>query len=222
MEEDIRYLPCYRLSDVAFYLRLPVSTLRAWVGRHYGFEPLITPAQDKPLLLSFINLVEAYVLTVIRRKYSISMPKVRQAIGYIRKEFIKSKHPLAEKEFETDGFHLFLRISGALVNITQRGQIEIEEVIKQYLKRIERDPRGLPVRLYPFSRKGEPDEPRLIIIDPRISFGRPVLAERGIPVEVIVERYRAGESIEELVRDYECTQGEIEEAIRYELWREAA
>ncbi|GBD39350.1 Putative antitoxin VapB45 [bacterium HR37] len=221
MEEDIRYLPCYRLSDAAFYLRVPISTLRAWVGRHHGFEPLITPAKDRPLLLSFINLVEAYVLAVMRRKYCISMPKIRQAMDYIRKEF-KSRHPLAEKEFETDGLHLFLRISGALVNITQRGQIEIEEVIKQYLRRIERDPRGLPVRLYPFSRKGEPDEPRLIIIDPRISFGRPVLAERGISVEVIVERYRAGESIEELVRDYECTQGEIEEAIRYELWREAA
>lgn len=214
-------MPCYSVSEAAFYLRLPVSTLRAWVGRQRGFEPLITLAQDKPPSLSFVNLVEAYVLAAIRRKYIISMRKVRRAIEYISEKF-HSEHPLADKEFETDGLHLFVREYGTLINITQEEQIELEEIVKQYLKRIERDPKGLPVRLYPFSRTGGPDEPRLIIIDPQIAFGRPVLTAKSIPVEVIAERYRAGESIADLMYDYDCTQKEIEEAIRCELWREAA
>ena len=221
MKKDIRYTPCYSVSEAAFYLRLPVSTLRAWVGRQRGFEPLISIAQDKPPSLSFVNLVEAYVLAAIRRKCIISMNKVRRAIEYIIEKF-HSEHPLADKEFETDGLHLFVREYGTLINITQEGQIELEEIVKQYLKRIGRDPKGLPVSLYPFSRTGEPDEPRLIIIDPQIAFGRPVLATKSIPVEVIAERYRAGESIADLTYDYDCTQKEIEEAIRCELWREAA
>ncbi len=221
MKKDIRYIPCYSVSEAAFYLRLPVSTLRAWVGKQRGFEPLIALAQDKPPSLSFVNLVEAYVLAAIRRKYVISMTKVRRAIEYISEKF-HSEHPLADKEFETDGLHLFVREYGTLINITQEAQIELEEIVKQYLKRIERDPKGLPVRLYPFSRTGGPDEPRLIIIDPQIAFGRPVLAAKSIPVEVIAERYRAGESIADLMYDYDCTQKEIEEAIRCELWREAA
>ena len=221
MKKDVRYMPCYSVSESAFYLRLPVSTLRAWVGRQRGFEPLIALAQDKPPSLSFVNLVEAYVLAAIRRKYVISMTKVRRAIEYISEKF-HSEHPLADKEFETDGLHLFVREYGTLINITQEGQIELEEIVKQYLKRIGRDTKGLPVSLYPFSRTGEPDEPRLIIIDPQIAFGRPVLATKSIPVEVIAERYRAGESIADLTYDYDCTQKEIEEAIRCELWREAA
>jgi len=32
---------------------------------------------------------------------------------------------------------------------------------------------GVVARLYPFTRKRTPDEPKVIVIDPRISFGRP-------------------------------------------------
>src|SRR5574341_1139838 len=162
MKKDIRYMPCYSVSEAAFYLRLPVSTLRAWVGRRHGFEPLIVIAQDKPPSLSFVNLVEAYVLAAIRRKYIISMTKVRRAIEYISEKF-HSEHPLADKVFETDGLNLFVREYGTLINITREEQIELEEIVKQYLKRIERDPKGLPIKLYPFSGTGRPDEPRLII-----------------------------------------------------------
>ena len=90
------------------------------------------------------------------------------------------------------------------------------------MQRIERDLDGLPIKLYPFSGRGEPDEPKSILIDPQISFGRPILSDVSIPVEIIVERYRAGESMRELTRDYECSQEKIEEAIRCQLWEQAA
>jgi hypothetical protein len=44
----------------------------------------------------------------------------------------------------------------------------------------------------------------------------------GIATDVIAQRYKAGESIAELADDYDRSQGEIEEAIRCELYREAA
>lgn len=149
------------------------------------------------------------------------MAKVRKGLKFISKEF-KSEHPLAEKIFETGGIGLFLTESETLYDISKEGQTVLVDVIKQYLTRIERDPNGFPIKLYPFSRSGEPDEPKFIMIDPKISFGRPMLSDRGIPIDVIAERYKAGESISELVRDYECTQEEIEEAIRCRLWKEAA
>jgi uncharacterized protein (DUF433 family) len=77
-------------------------------------------------------------------------------------------------------------------------------------------------RLYPFTRKRTPDEPKAIVIDPRISFGRPVLAGSGIPTAVIAERYKAGESVDELADDYGRKRLEIEEAIRCELDERAA
>ena len=221
-DDDIRYLPSYSVREAALYLRLPVSTLRAWIGRQKNFEPLIVPAQTKPPALSFINLVEAYVLASIRREHGISMSKVRNGMGFISDRF-SSAHPLAEKDFETAGISLFLTEAGIVYDISKgSGRMVLKEIIERYLRRIERGPDGLPEKLYPFSRTGEPDEPKLIMIDPRISFGRPVLSARSIPIENIVERYKAGESMRELAKDYECAQADIEEAIRCRLWREAA
>ena len=220
--DDIRYLPSYSVREAALYLRLPVSTLRAWIGRQKNFESLVLPAQTKPLALSFINLVEAYVLASIRRKHRISMNKARNGMRFISDRF-SSEHPLAEKDFETDGISLFLREADIIYDVSQGGGRRVlKEMIEQYLQRIERDPVGLPEKLYPFSRTGEPDEPKLIMIDPQISFGRPVLSARSVPTENIVERYKAGESTRELAKDYECARADIEEAIRCGLWREAA
>ena len=95
-------------------------------------------------------------------------------------------------------------------------------LIKKYMQRIERDLNGLPIKLYPFSGTGKPDKPRSILIDPKISFGCPILSDISIPVEIIVERCRAGESMRELAGDYECNQEKIEEAIRCRLWEQAA
>jgi uncharacterized protein (DUF433 family) len=55
------------------------------------------------------------------------------------------------------------------------------------------------------------------LIDPYIAFGRPVLTGTGIPTAVIADRYKAGESIDELANDYEQDRFRIEEAIRCEL-----
>jgi uncharacterized protein (DUF433 family) len=61
-----------------------------------------------------------------------------------------------------------------------------------------------------------------VVIDPRLSFGRPVLAGTGIPTVVIAERCNAGESMEELASDYSRSRTDIEEAMRCELGLRAA
>jgi uncharacterized protein (DUF433 family) len=61
-----------------------------------------------------------------------------------------------------------------------------------------------------------------VVIDPHISYGRPVLVGTGIPTAVVAERYKAGEPIDELAEDYGRSRKEIEEAIRCELWLDAA
>lgn len=219
---DIRYLPSYGVSEVASYLRLPQSTLRDWLGRRANFKPLIAPARDeRPVSLSFINLVEAYVLASIRRQHGLSMVMVRRGLEFVSRKY-PSDNPLAEKTFETDGLSLFLREACITYDISRgEGQL-VFEIVRKYLKRIERDPKGYPVKLYPFSGRGGPDEPRLILIDPKISFGRPILSEIYVPVESIIERYRGGESISELAEDYECEPQKIEESLRYQpLWSAA-
>lgn len=227
--DDPRNLPAYRIVEAARYLNIPASTLRSWVsGQRYRtqagsqfFQPVMTPSSKTPPLLSFFNLVEAHVLDAIRREHGISLPKIRVALNYLSRRF-PSEHPLAIQEFESDGLNLFIEKFGQLINISQSGQLAMRAILEAYLRRIERDPLGFPCRLYPFVRKGTPDEPRAVVIDPFVSFGRPVLAGTGVPTAVIADRYKAGESIESLADDYGRSRLEIEDAIRSELQLEAA
>jgi uncharacterized protein (DUF433 family) len=87
--------------------------------------------------------------------------------------------------------------------------------------------RGLAVRLFPLTRKRPPverisDEPRIIAIDPRVAFGRPVITGSQIPTVEVAERFKAGESVADLADDFRRPQEEIEEAVRIELDLEAA
>lgn len=228
-DQDPRELPTYAIAEAAHYLRIPRATLRSWVvGRYYPiekgrrfFKPVISLAGKRNRLLSFFNLVEAHLLDAIRREHEVPLLKVRTALFYLKAHF-PSKYPLADQRFETDGLNLFIEKYGQLINISQAGQLAIQSLLEAHLRRIERDPSGFAVKLFPFTRKREPDEPRVVVIDPFVSFGRPVLVGTGIPTAIIAERYKAGESIEGLADDYGRPQLEIEEAIRCELQLEAA
>lgn len=171
--------------------------------------------------LSFINLIEVHVLDAIRRQHSVPLDKIRTAIDYLREHF-GSEHPLAEESFATDGLDLFVQKYGQLINVSRAGQLGIKTLLEAHLRRIERDAKGVALRLYPFTRKRSPEEPRSVVIDPYVSFGRPVLVGTGIATSVIAERYKAGESIEQLCSDYGRQPLDIEEAIRCELSLEAA
>jgi len=227
--QDPRESPVYGIPEAAHYLRIPPATLRSWViSRYYltrdgkkFFRPIIDLADKDGYLLSFMNLVEAHVLDAIRREHHISLAKVRTALNYLRKRF-SSKYPLADQKFETDGSHLFVQKYGQLINLSQEGQLAMRSVLEAHLRRIERDAAGLAARLYLFTRKHQPDEPKVVVVDPYVSFGRPVLVGTGIATAVIAERFEAGESIGELADDYGRQPYEIEEAIRCELQLEAA
>ncbi len=226
---DVREMPSYGIIEAAHYLRIPPATIRDWVsGRYYPTQsgnkfakPIIHLPDPDIKSLSFMNLVEVHVLDAIRREHKIALDKVRIAIRFLEKEF-SSSHPLADREFETDGLDLFVQKVDQLINISRDGQLAMRSLLEAHLRRIERDSSGIPIKLYPFTRKREAQEPKAVVIDPHVSFGRPVLAGTGIATAVIAERYKAGESMDELADDYGRKRLEIEEAIRCELSIEAA
>ena len=84
-------------------------------------------------------------------------------------------------------------------------------------KRIEYNDDGAPIRFYPFTRGYGREDPKLVVIDPAVKFGRPVIAGTGVPTGTVAKFVKAGESIEELAEDYRVQPAQIEEAVRYEL-----
>lgn len=223
-QKDLREVPAYGIGEAAQYLRLPVSTLRSWtLGQRYRaagkpkfFRPVIEIAAPLDRKLSFINLIEAFVLAGIRREHSVPLPKVRRAVDYLRRRF-GSRRPLAEEQFETDGVHLFVQKFGELIGVSQEGQLAMRELLKDRLKYVKRDPWGIPEKLVLFEApSAEMKRGAAVIIDPRISFGRPVLDGFGVRTSILAERFDAGETIEELVRDYGVPSEAVQNALRCE------
>ena len=177
---------------------------------------MIEPAAKSPAVLSFINLIEAHVLAAIRRKHRVDIPEVRRAIAVLKREF-HSPHPLAHHKFETNGVDLFVERCGPLTSAPGEGQPAVRQLLKAHLRRIERDEKGLPLRLYPFTRADKTEQPKNIVIDPFMSFGKAVIAGTGVSTDIVAGRFKAGESPDELAKDYGCAREKIEEAIRCEL-----
>lgn len=57
----------------------------------------------------------------------------------------------------------------------------------------------------------------MIVQDDKHCFGKPRIEGTGIPVEMIVSRFTAGDSIDTLTDDYNISQMQVEEALRYYL-----
>ncbi len=227
--EETLEKPLYTCSEAAGYIHIPASTLRSWIAgasyrtqkgpiRSKGIIPL--PDADRPQL-SFMNLIEAHVLAAIRRKYKVSLQAVRSALRNLQK-ISRSGHPLAEEDFRTDGIGLFVERYGSYVSLAKNMQMEMKDLISTYLQRIDYDvTHRIPVRLYPFTRTGgnaiPSGNPRIVMIDPFIAFGRPTLTGTGIKTSIIVDRFLAGDQPQAIAEDYCRPIEEINEAIRWEI-----
>lgn len=221
---DPREIPAYRYVDAALYLNIPSPTLRSWIKGYYYkvkggrkfFKPILSLPDPSTPLLCYTNLVEAFVLSSLRRKHKIDLNKIRVAIRFLQSEF-KSSHPLAEHRFETNGIDIFVEKYGQLINAGRDGQLAMRQVLHDYLTRVEHDPSGKAARLYPFIRRNGTEQPKNVVINPYVSFGKPVISGTGLPTRVVAERYKAGDSIPKLASDYGRKEEEIDDAIRYEL-----
>jgi len=213
--ENFLDVPIYGTKEVARYVGVPYQTLRYWIRGKEPIPPLVTLACIEPPRLSFMNLLECHMLSAMRAFYSLRIPRVRKALATAR-EIFPSSHPLVDLPFLTDNVDLFVeRLPDEIVNLSKGGQLGIKELLQVHLQRIERDPSGL-LTFFPFVEERSAREPKVILMNPAIAFGKPVIAGSGISTAVITARFHARESISDLAKEYERSEKDIEEAVRWE------
>jgi uncharacterized protein (DUF433 family) len=206
--------PAYGLSEAAVYLKVPCTTLRYWLTGFGKQFPIIQPVESAPTRLSFLNLLECHVLAGMRKVYDLKLPRVRSALRKVSEQF-PQPHPLISEVFLTDRKDLFIERMGQIVNVSrQQDQLSLDFYL-MHLERVETDSKGL-FKFFPFVRQPRPSEPKIIEIDPMISFGKPVIAGTGISTAIIASRFGARDSVSSLAEEYGCTTQQIEEAIRWE------
>lgn len=212
--------PRYPLPESALLAGTTAITLRRWVSgtkRMAGrsAQPALIHVDGglgDPVHLSFFNVVEGAFLAAYRRM-NVPMQRVRKALDYSKRRLAIDR-PLLGEKFRVNGkdlFHQYVERSGEkrLINVSRSGQIEWPEAVAEYFRAIEYDRHG-PVLMWLLAER------RMVGINPRVSFGEPVIMRRGIATRVVFERFYAGEEPEEIAEDLSLSAAEISEAVRWE------
>ena len=216
---DLLNEPLYTVNDVARMLHVRPDTLRYWVcgktvsladGREQTYAPLVG---DGSSLLSFQDLAELAVVAHLKHLGFI-LTSIRRAANHIQ-EATGRPRPFLNEILTGGGTEIALELErGKAVSMTHGGQTVLP--LPRLLDRLQIS-QNLVVRVFPFSRPEEPDtDPQLIEINPYRRFGRPITRPNGLDVAAIWDRFRWGETTEELMEDLGAGRQEIEEAIRYQ------
>ena len=209
--DDPRDTAIYSVTEVADYVRVPRSTLRHWLKQPKNGRPIIEAACiGAARSLSFYNLLEAHILRVALDR-DTWLQRVRAAVDHLRDRIPGSTHPLLEADlFTASGYRsLFTKtMTGEIENLSMGGQLEFRQMLSKHLSRIDLDKAGRPYQLRPYRFNH-------VVINHRVSGGRPTIRGTGILVDIIASRKRAGETPEELARDYSITKSDVRDAVRY-------
>jgi uncharacterized protein (DUF433 family)/transposase-like protein len=232
MTDDRFTLPLYTVSEAAHHLGVPSQTFSRWVRGYSQPRPSGKPTVSAPIVTAidarrgavvpFVGLAEGLVLAAFR-KAGVPMQRIRPAIDALEREFGVA-HALASKRLYTDGAEVLYdyadRAGDADVRelvVVRNAQHIFSEVVAGYLKRIEYAADGWAGRITLPAYTAA-----TVVADPRLNFGQPYFAHGGVRVEDVLDRWFAGESIDDLAADYGVPVHEIEDAVRVSKRRPAA
>src|SRR5260370_26628135 len=211
--------PTYTIPEAALYLAIPVRTLRYWVLDRPVWE-IAGGDLDTPLL-SFRDVAQAYYIDLVRRRFSLSPAKTREVLLEASKE-TKRQYPLLQKNILVFFKHILMKKaatrkqSRALIDLTQHRQLAMWDVVKPFATRVEWNRRGQLVRIFPSRLWKGPNDPRTpLSIDPEIMSGRLIETGTRIPVQVVLQRNLAGETVNQIAKDYKLPTSAINQAIEH-------
>ena len=227
--QDPRELPRYTYNEASRATGVPASTIAAWVrgmpyashtGQKAFFEPVIRRPTPRDSRLSFLNLIEAYVLRALRESHNVRVSTVRRAID-IAQQLHGIDRLLASTQLKTSGGELFLDTYFTLETLSPSAQFAMRDLMKLYLKRVHIDD-WLESEICPIPKTPEYKDRELISVSPFVAFGRPRIRRVGVSTHAIAERIDVGERREDVMQDYRLTEDEFTEAILYESGLQAA
>ena len=145
------------------------------------------------------------------------MQRIRPALAHLQRE-IGVDHALASRRLYTDGAELLFDYGETgterddLVShlvVVRSGQRVFVDLVDDYLRRIDYGPDGyaslIHVPAYSHAQ---------VVADPTRSFGAPIFERGGTRVEDVLQRFWAGESLDELVRDFGVPADQLEDVLR--------
>jgi uncharacterized protein (DUF433 family) len=223
-------VPLYTVAEAARVVDVPPTTLATWAkgyvrrapgrGEVRG-EPVVTyiaPDREREPCIPFVGLAETLVLAAVRRS-GVPMQRIRPALTELQRE-LGIDHALASRRLYTDGAELLFDYGETRRNtpegrsvlnlvVVRSGQRVFSEVIEAYLRRIDYADDGYASLIHvPAYEHAE------VVVDPTRAFGAPVFERGGARVEDVLERFWAGETLDELSGEFGVPADQLEDVLR--------
>lgn len=170
-------------------------------------------AFDEPVI-GFRDLLELRLVAAFA-KHGVSLKLIRATADFARNEF-GTDYPLTTRRFLTDGKTIFLEAkkstdAGEMLDVPKR-QLVFSDIIRPSLySGIEYDGKRAR-RWYPLG-----DDKKMIVLDPQIQFGSPIVAASGIPTDTLHAAFLAeGRDRNAVARIFGITPKEVDAAVRFE------
>src|SRR4030042_6244461 len=203
------YLSAYRVSDAAKYAGTFPQSVANW---HYRGEPVL-PGKQRKRPLNYLQLVEVAFVAFFR-KNGVKMHRIRDTINYLKQNFGK-ENPLVEYEFKTEGMHILMEYNEfypdpnleKLVVTDRYGQLAWSHILEGKFAEFDYE-FEIALRWHPAGRDS------LVIIDPRIAFGAPMV--HGLPTWVLKGRWNAHETLEEIQYEFELPEQAVRDGLTFE------
>jgi uncharacterized protein (DUF433 family) len=164
------------------------------------------------LALSFLDLVEVKFVDAFLQ-LGVSWAVLRRARQKAQETFRES-HPFCSSRFATDGHAIFVELHEAtgeasLVDIA-RDQRVFGEIVKPFLKELEFSKDNVLLRWRPMGAGHQ------VVLDPKRSFGQPIVDTEGVPTRVLSQAIKATKSMAEVVRWFEVKERSVRDAMEFE------
>lgn len=212
-----RTQPMYSFSEAAHLAHVSPSTVKNWLFGYTAKErqvlPLFKVPQEQNTRCSFLQLIEIVVAAQFRKAEHAKFQTVRRAYENARTEW-GLEYPFAHLELKALGGHIIRvlrqgdKFESSLQAVDQPSQWTLPDLVQETIDQLDYE-YELAARWYPVGK----DIP--IVIDPRISAGLPVIQGRGVTIQVVHKRFKAGQRIGFIAQDFELDNGVVEEAVRY-------
>jgi uncharacterized protein (DUF433 family) len=213
--EVLRDYPTYSIPEAAVILAMSRRTLQRWVSDAPFFS---VAGDDQPQkLLSFKDLTQIYYLQFLRRHARLSEVQTRQVLDSAR-QITGSAYPLLHESIRAWPRHVVWssKTDDRVIELFKpRGQYVFREVANMFASRVDRDKRGLTLRIYPWRLWKEGDTRRPVEVDPMILSGRLVITGTRIPVMSVAVRTKSGEPLPDIAKDYGISQQRITQSLRH-------
>lgn len=213
----------YTIPEASRLTRVTPSRIRRWVrgyvfkvkrGRHSS--PAVWSTQleqiDQTVALGFLDLLEVRCVDAFVGA-GVGWKTIRRVHEQARK-LIGHPHPFCTNQFATDGQTIFMKErnesgESALWDMRDLQRV-FTQIIRPFLRDVEFDDGNLPQRWWPRGKR------QMVALDPRRSFGQPIIFEEGIPTQTLARSVRANGSAEEVARWFEISSVSVRKAVEFE------